>query len=190
LSGIRRRLVALVVGVAALTPTIGTTPANAIFFVGTCELQVVFHFNESIGFATVGNPGYWLEVIPLHGGLMPCQITDKVLDPLRDTGITASGSSSIFNCEAAFGGGGWSQSWWHANGSPSPAPVNSGRHTVAGTWDNWVIEAQGPNPVNFASVIPLRADPGRIGEMAAKCSNGSLWELYTIGTQVFQDPTV
>jgi hypothetical protein len=59
-----------------------------------------------------------------------------------------------------------------------------------GTWDNWVLEVQGPNPVNFAGVISLRMNPARAGEMAAKCSNGSLWELYTIGTQVFQDPTV
>jgi hypothetical protein len=190
LNAIRRRLIAIIVGVAALTPTIGTTPANAIFFVGTCELQVVFHFNQPIGFATVGNPGYWIEVAPLQAGVMPCQITDKVLDPLRNTGITANGSSSIWNCDAVLAGGGWSQSWSHANGSPSPAPVSGGQHTVTGAWDNWVLQAQGPNPVNYASIIPLRANPTRIAAMAARCSNGSLWELYTIGTQVFQDPTV
>jgi hypothetical protein len=190
LNGIRRRLVSLVMGVAALTPMMGATPANAIFFVGTCELQVVFHFTEPIGFATTGNPSYWIEVAPLVNGVMPCQITDKVLDPLRNTGVTANGTSSVWNCDAALGGGAWSQSWWHANGSYSPAPVNGGRHTVAGTWDNWILEAQGPNPVNFAGVIPLRLNPGRAAAMTAKCSNGTAWELYTIGTLVFQDPTV
>ena len=190
MSAIRRRIAALAVGIAVLVPTAGVNPANAIFFAGTCELKVIFRFSEPIGFGTLGNPSYTIRVEALHPDVMACQITDKVLDPLRHTGVTANGTSSIWDCDSVLAAGGWSQSWWHANGSSSPAPVNGGYHKVVGTWDNWVIEAEGPNVVNFASVIPLRLDPTRAANATLGCATNSLTELHTIGTQVFQDPKV
>jgi hypothetical protein len=84
--------------------------------------------------------------------------------------------------------GSWSQSWTKANGTPTPEPVQSGRHKVFGTWDNWVIETEGPSATTFAGAIYLQLDPLWAGQAAAQCSNGSLWELHMIGTQAFQDP--
>ena len=186
---IRRRTAALLLGIAALVPTVGVNPANAIFFVGTCQLHVVFHLSQPIGFGTLGNPSYWIEVNALGGG-MSCQLTDNVLDPLRYTYVAASGNSTVFDCDVAVGAGGWSQEWVKGNGQHSPPSVDGGRHKLFGTFGDWLLEVEGPNPVRFAGVIALTLDTGRAGSIATDCANGSLWELSTIGTQVFQDPEV
>jgi hypothetical protein len=185
----RRRILALVLAVFALVPTIGApaqaTDAKVLFYAGACELRITFHFfGEPIGFGTLGNPDYWLEVHPVTS----CVLTDDPVDPLRTTEASASGGSSLFDCDAAVGSGSWSQGWRKSNGVYSPMPVDGGRHKVYGTWDNWVIETEGPSVANFAGAIYLNLDPTWAGQAAAACSNGSLWELHMIGTQVFQDP--
>lgn len=190
LNGIRRRLAALLVGVAALVPTVGVTPANAIFFAGTCQLKVIVHFSEAVGFGTIGNPAYWIEVDPLAGGVKPCQLTDTLLDPLRNTAVTASGTSALFDCDSAVADGGWSQSWIKSNGLYSPAPVTGGSHKLYGTWDSWVLESEGTTAVRYASVMLLTLDPSWATQDATKCATGDAYELHMIGMQVFQDPEV
>ncbi|MGH2712142.1 MAG: hypothetical protein ACRDH9_13205 [Actinomycetota bacterium] len=187
---VRRRVLALILGVAAMSSMIGTTPAQAarvLIYAGSCDLRVTFHLNAPIGAGTFGNPGYWIEVRPLTA-LPPCQLSDDPLDPLRTTTVVASGSSSLFNCDSVVAAGGWSQSWQKSGGTYSPTPVSGGRHKLYGTYDNWILETEGPTVVNFAGVTLLTVDPFYAGMTAAACSNGSLWELHTIGTQVFEDP--
>jgi hypothetical protein len=188
---IRRRILALVLGVVALTPTIGAPPAqasraNLVIYAGSCPLEVTFKFHEPIGVGTLGAPGYDLEVGQYLG--LPCVLTDDPIDPLRSTTVSAGGGSNLFNCDAALGFGSWNQSWRKGNGIYSPQPVNGGSHRVYGTWDNWVLETEGPSIVTFAGAAHLRLDPLSAGFTAAACSNGSLWELRMIGTQVFEDP--
>ena len=188
---VRRRILALVVGLAALTPTmaapVSASDTKVVIYAGTCQLRVTFHFiGEPIGFATLGNPGYWIEVQPLVGP--PCVITDDPLDPLRTTSVTASGGSDIFDCEAVVASGSWSQSWTKGSGVHSPQPVSGGRHKLYGTYDNWILETEGPSVVQFAGAIHLRLDPTRAAFTSAACASRSLWELQTIGTQVFEDP--
>jgi len=188
---VRRRILALVVGLAALTPTMAA-PASAsdakmTIYAGTCQLRVIFHFlSQPIGFATLNNPSYWIEVQPLVGP--PCVVTDDPLDPLRTTSVTASGNSDIFNCAAAVGSGGWSQSWRKGSGVHSPAPVDGGSHRFYGSYNEWVIETEGSSVLNFAGTIYLTLDPTRAAFTSAACTSGSLWELQMIGTQVFEDP--
>jgi hypothetical protein len=156
-----------------------------LIYAGSCQLSVTFRFqSQPIGFGTFRNPSYTIDAFPL----LPCQLTDDVLDPLRSTSITASGGSDIFNCEAVVASGSWSQSWQKGNGSYSPQPVIGGSHRVYGTYDNWVMELEGPSVVQFAGAIHLRLDPTRAAFTSAACASGSLWELQTIGTQVFEDP--
>jgi hypothetical protein len=188
----RRRILFLTLAIAALIPaapaaSAQTTGAKVVVYTGTCQLRVTFHFNGPIGAGTLTHPGYSLEVQPL-GGVMPCQLSDDPLDPLRNTAVSASGNSTLFDCDTAVASGGWSQWWTKANGTPTPQPVVGGRHKVFGTWDNWVIETEGASVVNFGGALYLHLDPLWAAQAAVACSNGSLWELHTIGTQVFQDP--
>jgi hypothetical protein len=188
----QRRILFLTLAIAALIPgapaaSAQTTGAKVVVYAGTCELRVTFHFNGPIGFGTLTNPGYTIEVQPVSG-VMPCQLSDDPLNPLRNTEVTASGSSSLFDCDTAVASGGWSQSWTKGNGTYSPQPVSGGRHKVFGTWDNWVIETEGPSIATFAGALYLQLDPLWAAQNAVACSNGSLWELHMIGTQVFQDP--
>jgi hypothetical protein len=120
---------------------------------------------------------------------MPCVLTDTLpFDLLRNTTVTASGGSNLFNCDAVVASGGWTQWWFKSSGEPSPQPVIGGFHKLYGTYDNWVLETEAANPVQFAGAIHLRLDPAWAAQTSVGCSNGSLWELHTIGTQVFQDP--
>jgi hypothetical protein len=188
----RRRILALSLAVASLVPAMGpasaqTPDVKVLFYAGTCELKIVFHFNEPMGFGTLGNPGYWLEVLPA-GPLMPCQLSDDPVDPQRNTDVTANGNSSLFDCNAAVGSGGWSQDWRKANGVYTPQPVDGGRHKVFGSWDHWVIETEGRTITQFAGAIFLKLDAVWAAQAVTQCSNGSLWELHMTGTQVFQDP--
>jgi hypothetical protein len=185
----RRRTLALVLAVSALIPAIGPASAHTpdlrvVLYTGNCQLRVTFHFTQPIGFGSLTNPGYSLEVQPAA----PCVLTDDPIDPLRTTEVIASGSSSLFDCNSAVGSGSWSQWWRKSNGVYSPAPVDGGRHKVFGTWDNWVMETEGPSVVTFAGAIHLRLDPLWASHAAIHCSNNTLWELHTIGTQVFEDP--
>jgi hypothetical protein len=179
----------LVLGLAALAPALGAPAAQAneakvVIYAGTCLLRVTFHLSEPIGYATLGAPGYDVEVQPVT----PCVLSDDVLDPLRNTTVSASGGSSLFNCDSVVGFGGWSQWWEKSGGVNSPQPVVGGRHKLFGTFDNWLLELEGPSVVTFAGAAHLRLDPLYAGFTAAACSNGSLWELHTIGLQVFEDP--
>jgi len=186
---VRRRILALVLGVTALIPSVGASPASSadkvLIYAGSCQLSVTFRFqSQPIGFGTFRNPSYTIDAFPL----LPCQLTDDVLDPLRSTSITASGGSDIFNCEAVVASGNWSQWWRKGDGTYSPQPVVGGRHKLYGTYDNWVMELEGPSIVQFAGAIHLRLDPTWAAFTSAACTSGSLWELRTIGTQVFEDP--
>ena len=190
----RRRILALVLAVAALSSTVASAsaqeaPARVLVYAGSCQLKITFHFDERLAVGSLGNPGYWLEVRPA-GPVMPCQISDDPIDPLRNTAVTASGNSTLFDCDTALAAGGWSQSWTTSDGVGSPAPVPTGMHRVYGTWDNWIMETEGAPFTRFAGVIHLTLDPTWAGQTAAACSNGSLWELHMIGVQVFQDPEV
>ncbi|MGH2691281.1 MAG: hypothetical protein ACRDHM_02145 [Actinomycetota bacterium] len=187
----RRRILGLILGLATLTST-NASPASAadsrvVIYQGSCQLHLTFYFNQPIGFGTFTNPSYSIVAQPVTG-TPPCQITDDPLDPLRTTSITASGWASLWDCDAAVASGGWSQRWYKLNGEPSPGPVEGGGHKLYGTYDNWFLEMEGPNLAQFAGAMHLKIEPAWAGFTAAACSNGSLWELRTIGTQVFQDP--
>ena len=194
---IRRRILAVALGVAALTSSLGAPSAiaahepKATVYGGACQLSFTFHLNGPIGFATFGRPGYWIEVNPYPGGVMPCVLEDTdLLDPLRNTIVSAEGWSDIFDCDAVVARGSWNQEWLKSNGVQSPIPVYGGRHNLYGTWDNWVLEAEGVNVVQFAGAANLRVDPLWVSQHAAACSNGSLWDVHTIGTFVVEDPVL
>ena len=188
---VRRRSIALILGLTALASTTAVSPADAahkvVIYQGSCQLYLTFHFNNPIGFGRLGNPGYWIEFNQVTG-VPPCQLTDDPLDPLRTTSVSASGRADIWDCGAAVASGGWSQWWVKSNGESSPPAVENGRHRVFGTWDNWILQMEGPNQVQFAGAMHLSLEPAWKAFTAAACTSGSLWELRTIGTQVFQDP--
>jgi hypothetical protein len=188
---VRRRILALFLGLASLTPAMGATPARAeqekvVIYTGSCALKITVDLHGPIGFTTLGNPGYDLIVQPLVSSA-PCLLSDDVLSVIRTTTVDAGGSSSIFNCSAVVASGGWSQWWRKPNGIHSPQPVVGGSHRLYGTFGDWVLETEGPSFVNFLGVAHLTVDPTQPNPYAA-CSNGSLWELHLIGTQVFEDP--
>lgn len=189
MSTTRRRILAVVLGVATMIPTVGASPANAILFVGACELHVTFHFKSGpVGLLTA--PTYDIEVTGINPtGAGPCQTTEQAFSVVRGTGVWAPGQSSIWSCGAVLSSGNWYQTWHDSNGEPTPPPVE-GRHRVFGTWDNWTIEAEGWNPVNFTSAIELRLDPSWAAQATSDCASGNLWTLRTIGVQVFQDVQV
>jgi hypothetical protein len=153
-------------------------------YAGSCQLWMTFVFNGPIGFGTFTNPGYTLYVQPM----IPCQLTENGLEPFRHTIVDASGSSSIFDCNTAVASGSWNQWWQDPRGAYTPPPVTGGSHRVYGTFDNWVMELEGPELINFAGAIQLRLDPTYAAYTTNHCAGGSLWELHTIGQQVFEDP--
>lgn len=188
----RRRIVALMLGLAALTPSLSASPASAsndkaTLYAGSCQLTLILHFTEPIGFASFGRPNYSIEVWPFTG-TPACQIAGDRPDPWRSTTVTANGSSDIFSCSAAVAAGGWSQWFQDSQGNYTPMPVVGGQHKLYGTYDNWVMELEGPNVLNFLGAINLRVHPLSIESTAAACTSGSLWDLQLIGTQVFEDP--
>ena len=181
-------MLSVLLAVGTIIPTVGASPANGILFVGSCELFLTFHFESPVGLLTA--PDYEIEVNGINPiGAGPCQTTEEAFSLVRGTSVWAPGQSSIWSCGAVLSAGNWEQVWWDSNGRPTPPEVQ-GRHRVVGTWDNWTIEAEGWNPVNFTSVIELRLDPSWAAQANIDCAAGNLWTLRTIGVQVFQDVQV
>jgi hypothetical protein len=183
----RRRILTVLVAVAAMVPTFGAAPAQAFLFVGTCELRVTFSFNQPIGPATTLR-SYSVSIAPLVSGVMPCQTTEDGVDVLRTTWLeSTTGTSSVWSCGAVVAGGGWRQRWQTADGTFTPS-LAVGFHQVYGTWGEWVVPLQGLNAVNFAGAIELTLDPLTAQQQTQQCLNGTLSQLRTVGVQVFEDP--
>jgi len=169
--------------------TAGAAPARAAPWGGTCALDLTFTFatrvkSVSLSPLVVTAPGYSIAVAPAAdldpqtGADEACAVELSALDPFRETAVTsATGSSTVWTCEATEGEGTWTQSW-----DPSP-PAAQGFHTIAGGGGAWTMTFTNA-PATFAGAMKLTVHPDDAAKLAA-CPTTGILSLKTTGVMVF-----
>jgi hypothetical protein len=164
--------------------------ASASLWSGTCALDVTFSFSSPVRRLdplALTRPSYSISVAPavdldpLTGGSQPCAVTLSGTNPFRETSVSASGTSTLWTCEATSAGGSWTQGW---NGSP---PSVNGSHLITGGSDAWTMVVHNGPPPTFAGSMELVIHPDDAGKLA-QCELNGVSSLKMTGVMVFQDP--
>ncbi len=178
---------------ATLAAVLASAPAaEASLWSGTCAVNVTFTFSSPVRSPdpttlTVTRPSYSISVAPaadlnpLTSASEPCAVTLSGVDPFRETSVSASGTSTLWTCQATRAGGSWTQSW---GGSP---PAVSGSHAIVGGPDGWTMVVHNSPSLTFVGTMELVVHPGDTAKLA-QCALGGITSLTMTGVMVFQDP--
>jgi len=184
------RIRSFLVVIAVVALMVPSSSAHASLWGGTCELDVTFTFSSPIRRLdplALTRPGYSISVAPavdldpLTGGSQPCAVTLSGTNPFRETSVSASGTSTLWTCEAANADGSWTQGW---NGSP---PSVNGSHLITGGPDAWTMVVHNSPSLTFAGTMELVIHPDDAGKLA-QCELNGVSSLKMTGVMVFQDP--
>ncbi len=113
----RARVVGLVVSAVVMLATVHT-PVQASVWSGSCALNLTFNFGSRVrplSLSSVSRPSYTIsaeaavDLNPSTTAKEACAITLDALNPFRPTGISASGTSHLWTCEATDARGSWLQ---------------------------------------------------------------------------------